>query len=365
MSGDEYAIRPYRDGDRRGYIDLYEAVFGARKDADWFAWKYEDNPYVDHVPVYVAERDGEIVGVRSFFCLRLRANGRTYESLEPCDTMVHPDHQRRGLFTRMTERAIERYADEPFDFFFDFPNEKSLPGNLKLGWEVVETVPTYYRIQHPGAFTPFGDESLVGRVVDAAGATAMSAYFGLRGTRARRLVRGVTVSRYDVIPVETLVSLYEGRIPDRFHADRDRTFYGWRYENPEYDYTAYVARRDDAPVGAAIVGTSARRGVANVMDVHPLDGGSAGAPAYAALLRTILRDVEDLPLVAVRGGGLPPDLLTAFGFHPDTAFPLSQVTEPATLVARPLTDEHSWVIDGKDLTDPDSWLVSICEKDTT
>ncbi|WP_254543697.1 GNAT family N-acetyltransferase [Halomarina pelagica] len=367
MSSDEYTVRPFRAGDRQGYLRLYETVFGGRKDRRWFAWKYEDNPYVDHVPIYVTERDGDLVGARSFFCLRLRADGHTYESLQPCDTMVHPDHQRKGLFTRMTERAIERYADESFDLFFDFPNEKSLPGNLKLGWEVVETIPTYYRIQHPGAFTPFGDESLVGRVVDGVGAAAMSAYFDLRGARARRLARsaGVTVSRYDAIPAETLVSLYEEYVPDRFHACRDETFYGWRYENPEYEYTTYVARRGDDPVGAAVVGTSARRGVANLMDVHPLTGGSTHGRVYAALLRTLLRDAEDVPIVAVRRGVVPEPVLSSFGFFPDTTVPLSQFTQPAILVARPLTDEHSWTIDGKDLTDPASWVVSICEKDTT
>ncbi|MFC6836198.1 GNAT family N-acetyltransferase [Halomarina ordinaria] len=359
--GDDYTVRPY-DGDREGYLDLYETVFGARKSREWFAWKYEDNPYADHVPIYVAQRDGEVVGARSFFGLELRAGERTYTTLEPCDTMVHPDHRRRGLFTRMTERAIERYADDGLDLFFDFPNEQSLPGNLKLGWRVVETVTTHYRVQHPGALAPVGEESLVGRALDAAGATAMDAYFGLRGRRVRRLGRDVTVSHYDGVPADHLCPLYESHVPKRFHANRDETFYGWRYDNPEYDYTTYLARRDGEVVGAAVVGESAAKGVANVLDVHPLTDRAANAPVYAALLRSLLQDVSAIPLVALRDGVVPPRVLSGFGFHPDTALPLSKLTEPATLVARPLEDE--WTLDGRSLTDPRDWQVSICEKDT-
>lgn len=64
--------------------------------------------------------------------------------------MVHPDHRRRGLFTRMTERAIDRYCGDAA-YLFNFPNPNSLPSNRKLGWVVVQDVPTSYRIHDPGA----------------------------------------------------------------------------------------------------------------------------------------------------------------------------------------------------------------------
>lgn len=150
MTGD-YTIREYRPEDRNELLSLHRETFGRPAfDEEWFAWKYENNPYTDSVPIVIAEHAGSIVGVRAFFAMAMCAGGDVRLALQPCDTMVQEDHRGRGLFTRMTEYAIKRYTDDEPAFFFNFPNEKSGPGNLKLGWRTVG-LPTHIRIQRPVA----------------------------------------------------------------------------------------------------------------------------------------------------------------------------------------------------------------------
>ena len=131
---------------------MHREIFDRNWGRDWFRWKFERNPYVDHVPIVVAARNGRIVGCRAFFALEMRLRDATRIALQPCDTMVHPDHRRRGLFSRMNELALEYYADRRPAFFFNFPNERSAPGNRKHGWREVGTVPMYYRLQDPTRF---------------------------------------------------------------------------------------------------------------------------------------------------------------------------------------------------------------------
>ncbi|WP_254861875.1 GNAT family N-acetyltransferase [Halovivax gelatinilyticus] len=148
---DAYRIRHFRERDTDPLLSLHASVFDREWGRAWFRWKFVDNPYVDHVPILVATRDGEIVGCRAFFALELRIDGETRLAFQPCDTMVHPDHRRRGLFSRMNERALEYYAERSPALCFNFPNQYSKPGNLKHGWREIGTVPMYYRLQDPAA----------------------------------------------------------------------------------------------------------------------------------------------------------------------------------------------------------------------
>lgn len=136
---DPYVIRPYEPDDRDDFLELYDQVLGDRND-EWFRWKYEDNPYSDHVPMIVATDEGRIVGTKPAFALELRIGEETYQGLQPADVMVHEDHRRRGLYSRTTERLKERYRDREAALFFNFPNEATLSGSLKHGWQIVEEV---------------------------------------------------------------------------------------------------------------------------------------------------------------------------------------------------------------------------------
>ena len=53
------------------------------------------------------------------------------------DTATHPDFQRRGIFSRLTEAAVEAARDDGVDLVFNTPNEKSGAGYLKMGWQEV------------------------------------------------------------------------------------------------------------------------------------------------------------------------------------------------------------------------------------
>ena len=148
VSEEAYAVRRYRPGDRAGFLSLYEDVWGRSKGEAWFEWRFERNPYADDVEMVLTERDGRLVGAEPLLPLRLTDGTNRVVAYQPVDWMVHPDHRRRGLFTRMTERLLEEYAEEAA-LLFNFPSEELRPGLEKFDWTEVGPVATRYRIQRP------------------------------------------------------------------------------------------------------------------------------------------------------------------------------------------------------------------------
>lgn len=355
----DYEIRRYRPDDRDAFLSLYEDVMGTEKDVTWFDWKYEDNPYVDHVPMFVSVLDGDIVGARSFFALDMRCDGSDFTCLQPCDTMVLPEHQRQGLFTRMTERAIDFYSFD-YPMMFNFPNHRSLPGNLKLGWDIVSDRSSYYRVQSPRQLAKQKSSNPIvrsGGIVATPGFALFNRMKGMFTTDDE----DVSVRREDPVPAGELAALYRQRVPDQIHAVRDETFYEWRYANPDWRYTTYLAEIDDKPITAIVTGTSTGDALTTtkLTDVVPL----VDSPEHGvnAILTRIISDHEDSDLIVAPPQGIPASSVNSFGFLPDSHIPLSMLATPTTHVVRSFNDRFSEA----ELTDSTNWLMTFAEEDTS
>jgi len=395
-------IRPFEPDDRRALLSLYETVFGHERSTDWFRWKYEENPYVDHVPIIVAEAGGRLVGCRAFFAQEMRIGETVRLAFQPCDTMVHPAYQRQGLFSRMNEYALERYADGAPSFCFNFPNENSKQGNLNHGWKAIGTFPMYYRPQNPvGSVKQLSDGDGADGDTDRSSATARQG--GPNTTRrdsaegghdidpvpndassddpngsgvtnaiadvlsnsqqaGDRLVPGSTagidIVRFESPPAELLEETYRRAVPEGIHTNRTAAFYRWRFSNPAHEYTTYVATRDgENPVAALVfsrVGDHLR-----IVESLPRAPETA-TKAVNALLVSALANCADRNYVTAFGKTLPTPI--RYRFYPDTRFPLSTLIKPTarTLLARDLGDETGI----EDTTDSD-WSFSRLDLDTS
>ncbi|RDI72214.1 GNAT family N-acetyltransferase [Halopelagius longus] len=358
---DAYAVRPYRPGDREGFLSLYDTVFGATSE-EWFRWKYADNPYAGRIPMYVAESEGDIVGASPFFALRVRVGGDSALALQPADAMVHPDHRRRGLLTRMTEAAIDDYEEGDPAMFFNFPNPTAKGAFTKLGWVEVGDVTTHYRVQNPANLTQ--TESAFNRLT-APGTALARAYFAVRDRLVPAETGRVTVERREEVPAAELAALYAADPPEEIHVVRDERFYQWRYENPKWEYTSYLARRDGDPVAGLVVGTRTSDGtrVTKLVDAVPCAAGRE-ATALSRLVHRAIDDHRDADLIGAWDGTLPDDVLDRFGFRADDHFPLSRVSTRTAVVARALEGDDTDVLRGVELDARTNWRLMFAGKDT-
>jgi GNAT superfamily N-acetyltransferase len=147
-------IRPYGPEDEEPVLDLLRLSLGAgpagERSREFFRWKHYDNPFGRSF-MLVAEVDHTMVGLRAFMRWRFSSGRREFTAVRAVDTATHPNYQGRGIFSRLTQTALEN-LDGEIDFVFNTPNEKSLPGYLKLGWRTVGKVPVSIRVRRPVRF---------------------------------------------------------------------------------------------------------------------------------------------------------------------------------------------------------------------
>jgi GNAT superfamily N-acetyltransferase len=146
----ELSIRRYADADEPAVLGLLQASLGWVPDdlhARLFDWKHRENPFGPSpgwVAVDPAQSD-RVVGFRTFLRWQFEREGQVVEGVRAVDTATHPGYQGRGVFSRLTLGALDELRGAGIAFVFNTPNERSLPGYLKMGWQTVGRLPVEVR----------------------------------------------------------------------------------------------------------------------------------------------------------------------------------------------------------------------------
>ena len=154
MITDSYQIRRAVDGDLPQILDLLEVGLSStasklRTPVFW-QWKHITQPFGPSI-IFVAESDGQIVGLRAFMrwaFTSLNGGGEEqhWQAVRAVDTVTHPAYRRLGIFRQLNEVAIGAAKEAGIDFIFNTPNAQSGAGYLKQGWQEVGTLPLFFRI---------------------------------------------------------------------------------------------------------------------------------------------------------------------------------------------------------------------------
>lgn len=151
-------IRAFTERDLAPTLEMLRLALGETpllsRTPEWFGWKHFDNPFGRSILV-VAESDNRIVGLRAFMRWELATpSGGTLRCVRAVDTATHPDHQRQGIFRKLTLESLERAAADGVDLVFNTPNPRSGAGYLKMGWadvgEIDIMVHPTWRLARPG-----------------------------------------------------------------------------------------------------------------------------------------------------------------------------------------------------------------------
>jgi GNAT superfamily N-acetyltransferase len=147
-------IRAAEPSDRAAVLGLLAASLGVSVDdryETFFDWKHERNPF-GRSPAWVAVDGGEVVGFRTFMRWEHRAPaGEVLRTVRAVDTATRPSHQGRGIFRRLTLRALDDLRAEGVAFVFNTPNDQSRPGYLKMGWRQVGRLAAAVRVRSPAS----------------------------------------------------------------------------------------------------------------------------------------------------------------------------------------------------------------------
>ena len=132
-------IREASKDDTSGILNVLKASLGetsSRKTERVWNYKHVNNPFGKSL-VLLAEENNQVIGVRAFMRWKWQYGENIYSALRAVDTATHPDHQGKGVFKKLTLKALEIAGEMGDHFVFNTPNTQSKPGYLKMGWKEV------------------------------------------------------------------------------------------------------------------------------------------------------------------------------------------------------------------------------------
>jgi hypothetical protein len=123
---------------------LYNAVYNKPQSSGYFAQKY-NTAYTGTENIgFIAYNDNQqpiaYYGVIPCF---IQHYDQLILAAQSVDTMTHPDYRFKGLFIQLAELTFDLCRTEGIKLIFGFPNQNSLKGFMKLGWQTTEIMNNY------------------------------------------------------------------------------------------------------------------------------------------------------------------------------------------------------------------------------
>lgn len=132
-------VREPKIEDKEAIIELLQLSLGEsklKKTQEIWDFKHKKNPF-GVSPVFLAEENKTIIGVRAFMQWRWQLEDNLWTSYRAVDTATHPNYQGKGIFKTLTVKALDYVQSLGDCFVFNTPNDQSRPGYLKMGWKEV------------------------------------------------------------------------------------------------------------------------------------------------------------------------------------------------------------------------------------
>jgi hypothetical protein len=235
---DSWRLERYRQGDERGILELFAAVFGKTRSSEHWIWQFRDNPYGGPF-VSVAKTAGadRIVASYSVMPIQLNYLGRAIPACQSVDTAVHPDFRGQKMFEKTASDCYAWCAESGLQAVVGFPNANSYPGFVRgLAWKRV-VFPTQYILRLSvglGLKRLLGADWLAG-VLDAIYGSWVRARLAMRGGMLRRLAAGGTSFVVSPTVPEGYEKLWGAwRTQEILSIWKDAKYFQWRYDrNPD------------------------------------------------------------------------------------------------------------------------------------
>lgn len=127
------------------FILLFESAFDQKPEEE-VVFKKFNTSYTSHEFFgYLAyDEKGNPAAYYGVYPCEVKYKGKTYICAQSGDTMTHPDHRGKGLFTTLALKTYELCKQEGIELVFGFPNQNSYPGFIKnLRWTHMHDLNAY------------------------------------------------------------------------------------------------------------------------------------------------------------------------------------------------------------------------------
>ncbi len=345
-------------------LDLFRASFGHDMPAELWDWKYVQNPFAPADPeVIVALDKGRIVGARPFRLAQMWLGNKKVMAPHHCDTMVHPEHQGKGIFNQMGQFAMEYLKENGYALSYGFANAKSRPGFLKQGYRIVLQREAIFRAISPQRLISY---RLGNKVLGGGLGFLYDKLLNIKPREASQPSPHFQMQVFDQFN-EELKEIDTLRNESLIELVRSENYLRWLFDQcPNRQYRYFVARKDDILWGYTVVSAQEQNdGLVYGYIVDHLARDSDIA-CFQALVNRSLDELQrsgcDIVIIWAPGEpALREELMKRLGFKSLLAFPYNRFSERRYLDAIRINEE---VAAGVNVYDKGNWRVTYAYTDS-
>lgn len=156
-----YTIIPYESRMIEQVSKMFENQYGIKaSEFKKLMLDFYEHPFQKNKCIRVVANEGEkIIGFQSFFYWPYIKSGKTYNSFQSGNSLVHPDYRGKGIFQNLLKSIEETSRSSGVDFLLGFPVEASYKSFIKTGWNNLLNLNWFVKIVNPLGFL-FGDGKL-------------------------------------------------------------------------------------------------------------------------------------------------------------------------------------------------------------
>ncbi|MCL4747050.1 MAG: GNAT family N-acetyltransferase [Burkholderiaceae bacterium] len=269
---DAYEFRPYEPSDREQVIALQQHLWGAdaQRNAAYFAWKYEENPYAKDIAIHLALHDGEVVAMRGMMgaIWHPGAERPPLPVLCACDLVSSPEHRGRNLVRPLMNCAIDDLRRRGHDRLFSFSASPfTFLSSIRSGWRLVAPYRPLRWQTRRSANAARMRARMAGRpllwryadrripLLDRDPAHCFSRLESRLSQRGAHTGIDIEVERTPRPEVMAAIARRNAGGHDRVRHLRDESYARWRYRNPQSDY-CFVFAGAGTPAGYMVLRTA-------------------------------------------------------------------------------------------------------------
>ncbi len=344
-----YQIIPYSQKYKTSLIKLLGYMWKNLSEdqiKEKFEWRYELNPFQERAFINIAIDEMEnVVGFRAFVVQDFCFQNEQIRVYNPADAIIHPEHRRKGLFSKLTDTLIETVSDnEHRGIILNLSsNEKSTPGYLKLGWRRTSGKKKYgYKISVKNL--------LVGRqerdFQEIKERTKYGGFELLYGIKAEKLGKSI---------------FHLTDSADTFQNCRSEAYYRWRYEqvpDKEGYFFAYLIDEEKIVAYAIIKEQS-------IKQFSLMEYGAESKSSLKYLLNKMTKKVKIPILRSWMINQRHHEVLRQCGFRAEKPWMLKLLKkERLPVLVRPAVDsltDEDFFVNGNNILDINNWNIYIAD----
>lgn len=142
---EDYIFKRVTEESYPDLLALHQAAFGVRERDTYYRNKLAtDYLGVSHLAYVAYTKTGEPAAFYGVYAYKIEYKGELYLACQSGDTMTHPKHTGKGLFTILAKLTYVLAQEQGVKFVFGFPNDNSYHGfTKKLEWIHKENMQNY------------------------------------------------------------------------------------------------------------------------------------------------------------------------------------------------------------------------------